>query len=171
MKINRRSHLQAVSLIVDRRLQRISNLALRVRDCVCARSTCCRGPASDQPSDDADDPWLTDDPARIESVIRVAKRAGAEGLWWRSLYLKLWLPRALHSVHPREFSHLAPCIDEFYGRHVYAPGHDDRMRTIFDRLRQRYGFAVSREPDEAMNVAMRPSGHTAPKQLSLMPTS
>jgi DNA repair photolyase len=175
MKINRRSHLQVnISLItVDRRLQRIlepraPRPGLRLRALNLLSRAGIRTNLLMMPMI----PGLTDDPARIESVIRVAKRAGAEGLWWRSLYLKPAAARRFIPFIRENFPHLAPRIDEFYGRHVYAPGaYDDRMRTIFDRLRQRYGFAVSREPDEAMNVAMRPSGHTAPKQLSLMPTS
>jgi hypothetical protein len=41
------------------------------------------------------------------------------------------------------------------------------MRAIFDRLRRRYGFAVSRERDESVNVAIRPTPGP-PRQLSLI---
>ena len=42
------------------------------------------------------------------------------------------------------FPHLADRIDMFYGRAEYAPqAYDDRMRRIFNRIRERYGFPIS----------------------------
>src|SRR5215472_8959064 len=116
-------------------------------------------------------PGLTDEPARIENVIRAAKRAGADGVWWRSLYLKPAAARRFIPFVRERFPQLAPRIDEFYGRHVYAPvAYDDRMRAIFDRLRVRHGFALSRERDESLNVAIRPPAKV-PEQLSLVARS
>jgi len=170
MKINRRSHLQVnISLItLDRRLQRLlepraPRPALRLRalnELVRAGIRCnlLMMPMI---------PGLTDEPARIESVIRAARRAGAEGVWWRSLYLKPAAARRFIPFVRERFPQLAPRIDEFYGRHVYAPmAYDDRMRAIFDRLRQRHGFALSRERDESVNVAIRPTAQV-PRQLTL----
>lgn len=169
-RINRRSHLQLnISLItLDRRLQRLlepraPRPALRLRalnELVRAGIRCnvLMMPMI---------PGLTDEPARVEAVIRAAKRAGADGVWWRSLYLKPAAARRFIPFIRERFPELAPRIDDFYGRHVYAPAaYDERMRVIFDRLRQRHGFALSREGDESANVAIRPTP-PVPKQLSL----
>jgi DNA repair photolyase len=171
-KINRRSHLQVnVSLItLDRRLQRIlepraprPGLRLRALNELVRAGIRCNILMMPMI------PGMTDDPARIENVIRAARRAGAEGVWWRSLFLKPAAARRFIPFVRERFPHLAGRIDDFYGRHVYAPAaYDDRMRVIFDRLRQRHGFAVSRERDEPVNVATRP-GNGASKQLALLP--
>ena len=174
MKINRRSHLQVnISLItLDRRLQRLlepraPRPALRLRalnELVRAGIRCniLMMPII---------PGLTDEPAGIETVIRAARRAGADGVWWRSLYLKPAAARRFIPFIRERFPQLAPRIDEFYARHVYAPAaYDDRMRAIFDRLRQRHGFALSRERDESVNVAIRPTAQV-PRQLSLVAPS
>ena len=170
MKINRRSHLQInISLItLDRRLQRILEpraprpaLRLRALNELARAGIRCNLLAMPMI------PGITDDPERIENLIRTAKRAGADGVWWRSLYLKPAAARRFIPFVRENFPHLAGRIDDFYGRHVYAPAaYDERMRAIFDRLRRRHGFAVSREPDEAMNVAIRPAT-VAPRQMSL----
>ncbi|HTR61538.1 MAG TPA: radical SAM protein [Candidatus Binataceae bacterium] len=171
MKINRRSHLQVnISLItLDRRLQRIlepraprPGLRLRALNELARAGIRCNILMMPMI------PGITDDPARIENVIRAAKRAGADGVWWRSLYLKPAAARRFIPFVRERFPHLAGRIDDFYGRHVYAPAaYDDRMRAIFDRLRRRHGFAVSRERDESVNVAIRPSSGP-PRQLSLL---
>jgi hypothetical protein len=46
-------------------------------------------------------------------------------------------------------------IDEFYGRAVYAPrGYDERIGTVFDRIRAKYGFTVDhRDRRERARVA------------------
>jgi DNA repair photolyase len=170
MKINRRSHLQVnISLItLDRRLQRIlepraPRPALRLRTVNLLARAGIRCNLLMMPMI----PGLTDDPARIESVIRAAKRAGADGVWWRSLYLKPAAARRFVPFIREHFPHLAPRIDEFFGRHVYVPAaYDDRMRAIFDRIRRRHGFAVSRDIDESVNVVSHPANR--PKQLSLI---
>ena len=174
MKINRRSHLQVnISLItLDRRLQRLLEpraprpaLRLRALDQLARAGIRCNilmMPII---------PGLTDEPAGIETVIRAARRAGADGVWWRSLYLKPAAARRFIPFIRERFPQLAPRIDEFYARHVYAPpAYDDRMRAIFDRLRQRHGFALSRERDESVNVAIRPTAQV-PRQLSLVAPS
>jgi DNA repair photolyase len=171
MKINRRSHLQVnISLItLDRRLQRLlepraPRPALRLRALNQLVRAGIRCNILMMPMI----PGLTDEPARIETVIRAARRAGADAVWWRSLYLKPAAARRFIPFIRERFPQLAPRIDEFYGRHVYAPAaYDDRMRAIFDRLRQRHGFALSRERDESVNVAIRPTAQV-PRQLSLV---
>jgi DNA repair photolyase len=171
MKINRRSHLQVnISLItLDRRLQRIlepraPRPALRLRALNELTRAGIRCNLLMMPMI----PGLTDEPARIENVIRAARRAGADGVWWRSLYLKPAAARRFIPFVRERFPHLAQRIDDFYGRHVYVPAaYDDRMRSIFDRLRQRHGFAVSHDRDESVNVTIRPSRGT-PKQLTLI---
>ena len=174
MKINRRSHLQVnFSLItLDRRLQRLlepraPRPALRLRALNELTRAGIRCNILMMPMI----PGLTDEPGRIENVIRAAKRAGAEGVWWRSLYLKPAAARRFIPFVRERFPQLAPRIDEFYERHVYAPAaYDDRMRAIFDRLRDRHGFALSRERDESVNVAIRPPAQV-PSQLSLVARS
>lgn len=167
-KINRRSHLQVnFSLItLDRRLQRIlepraPRPALRLRALNELARAGIRCNLLMMPMI----PGLTDDPARIENVIRAARRAGADGVWWRSLYLKPAAARRFVPFIRDHFPHLAPRIDDLYGRHVYAPAaYEDRMSAIFDRLRRRHGFAISRDRDKSTNLA----GDSAPRQLSLV---
>jgi DNA repair photolyase len=104
-------------------------------------------------------PGLTDDPASIESVIRGARRAGASEVWWRSLFLK---PSAAARFIPfvkENFPQVAPRIDDFYARAVYAPrAYDEHLSAIFDRLRTKYGFTIGhrerREP-ESVRAASR----------------
>jgi DNA repair photolyase len=88
-------------------------------------------------------PALNDTPTAIESVVRAARRAGANAVWWRSLFLK---PAAAHRFIPfvkERIPEIAGRIDEFYARAVYAPRiYDERTGAIFDRLRAKYGFIV-----------------------------
>ncbi len=91
-------------------------------------------------------PGLTDDPAAIESVIRGAQRAGASGVWWRSLFLKPAAARRFIPLIRERFPHLAGRIEMFYARAEYVPrAYDDRMGVIFDRIRARYGFPIDHE--------------------------
>jgi DNA repair photolyase len=114
-------------------------------------------------------PGLTDGPASIESVIRGARRSGAAGVWWRSLFLKPAAARRFVPFIRENFPEHAARIDDFYGRSTYAPRiYDDHLRTIFDRLKRKYGY----DPDithgeERMNekAASPPS---RPRQLDLM---
>jgi DNA repair photolyase len=86
-------------------------------------------------------PGLTDAPAAIESVVRAARRAGASAVWWRSLFLKPAAARRFIPFVKEHFPEVAERIDEFYARAVYAPrGYDERLGTIFDRMRVKYGF-------------------------------
>ncbi len=109
-------------------------------------------------------PGLTDEPAAIESVIRGAHRAGAVGVWWRSLFLKPAAARRFIPFVKERFPHLSERIDAFYAHAEYAPhAYDERMGRLFDRLRARYGFPIDHERYEARPpVVAQP-----PKQLSL----
>jgi DNA repair photolyase len=89
---------------------------------------------------------LTDAPTGIEAVIRAAKRAGASGVWWRSLFLKPAAARRFIPFVAENFPQLRERIDEFYGRSTYAPkSYDERISALFDRLRRKHGFAVDAE--------------------------
>jgi len=103
-------------------------------------------------------PGLTDAPAAIESVVRAARRAGASAVWWRSLFLKPAAARRFIPFIKEHFPEVAERVDEFYARAVYAPrGYDERLGTIFDRMREKYGFTVDhrdrRDRDEPARAA------------------
>ncbi len=110
-------------------------------------------------------PGMTDDPAAIESVIRAARRAGAGGVWWRSLFLKPAAARRFIPFVKERFPNLAGRIDAFYAHSAYAPrAYDERMGALFDRLRRKYGFPTSRESE----AARAPTVSEPPRQLSLV---
>ncbi len=110
-------------------------------------------------------PGLTDDPAAIESVIRGAQRAGASGVWWRSLFLKPAAARRFIPFVRDRFPHLAERIDMFYAHAEYVPrAYDDRMGVIFDRIRARYGFPIAHE----RRMAAQPAAASQPaRQMPL----
>ncbi len=110
-------------------------------------------------------PAITDDPAGIENVIRAAQKAGASAVWWRPLFLKPAAARRFIPFVKERFPHLADRIDMFYGQAEYVPqAYDDRMGRIFDRIRRRYGFPITHEPD-----GPQPPIHAdPPRQLSLI---
>jgi DNA repair photolyase len=112
-------------------------------------------------------PGLTDSPAAIESVVRAARRAGASAVWWRSLFLKPAAARRFIPFIREHFPEVSERIDEFYARAVYAPrAYDERLGSIFDRMRAKYGFIVDhrdrREPPHPPARAVAPG-----TQLSL----
>jgi len=156
--INRRSNFSVnISLItVKRRLQRVlepraPRPALRLRAIAELAAAGIRCNVLMMPMI----PGLTDDSPAIESVIRAARRAGASGVWWRSLFLKPSASRHFVPFIARNFPELADRIDQFYGRSTYAPrSYDDKLREVFDRLRRKYGFATTREvePEEGPPV-------------------
>src|SRR6266849_5510215 len=167
-KINRRSKLSVnFSLItLDRRLQRVlepraPRPGLRLRALFELARAGIRCNVLMMPMI----PGLTDDPAAIESVIRSANRAGASGVWWRSLFLKPAAARRFIPYVKERFPHLCGRIDAFYAHAEYAPhAYDERMARLFDRLRARYGFPIDHERymDKAPVVAQGAS------QLSLL---
>jgi DNA repair photolyase len=157
--INRRSNCSVnISLItVKRRLQRVlepraPRPALRLRAIAELAAAGIRCNVLMMPMI----PGLTDDGPAIESVIRAARRAGASGVWWRSLFLKPSAARHFVPFIGKHFPELAERIDQFYGRSTYAPrSYDDKLREVFDQLRRKYGFATTREtePEEGPRVA------------------
>jgi len=171
MKINRRSRLSVnFSLItLDRRLQRTlepraprPGLRLRALNELSRAGIACNLLMMPMI------PGITDDPIRIERVIRAAKFAGAEGVWWRSLFLKPAAARRFIPFVRERFPELAGRIDAFYGNAEYAPRqYDERLSIIFDKLRKRHGFPLSSdrmassspaalmEPPRQFTLAMR----------------
>jgi DNA repair photolyase len=112
-------------------------------------------------------PGLTDGPATIESVIRAAQGAGVANVWWRSLFLKPAAARRFVPFIRENFPEQAARIDDFYGHATYAPRvYDDHLRTIFERLKRKYGFDTdaSREHGSMREAASSPA--IAPRQLS-----
>jgi DNA repair photolyase len=96
---------------------------------------------------------LTDAPTGIEAVIRAAKRAGASGVWWRSLFLKPAAARRFIPFVAENFPQLRERIDEFYGRATYAPkSYDERISALFDRLRRKHGFTTDTERHPAVEA-------------------
>jgi DNA repair photolyase len=109
-------------------------------------------------------PGITDDAAAVEGVIRAARRFGASGVWWRSLFLKPAAARRFIPFVRESFPQLASRIDDYYGRQVYAPrAYDDELGQLFDRLRAKYGFAIARGDGEPEPTAPRATG----RQLAL----
>jgi DNA repair photolyase len=86
-------------------------------------------------------PGLTDDAAGIEGVVRAARRAGAAGLWWRSLFLK---PAAVRRFIPfirANFPEQGGRVAAFYEKSAYPPrSYDEYLGKIFDRVKRKYGF-------------------------------
>jgi DNA repair photolyase len=91
-------------------------------------------------------PGLTDSRQSIEAVISAARSAGAKGVWWRPLFLKPAAARRFIPFIRERFPHLAPQIDSFYSRAVYAPvDYEERIGAIMDRLRIKYGYSPTHE--------------------------
>ena len=166
-KINRRSKLSVnFSLItLDRKLQRIlepraPRPGLRLRALFELARAGIRCNVLMMPMI----PGLTDDPTAIESVIRQAHRAGASGVWWRSLFLKPAAARRFIPFVKERFPHLAERIDMFYAHAEYVPhAYDDRMRVIFNRIRERYGFPI----DNERYAIQPPAAPQPPRQAKL----
>jgi DNA repair photolyase len=91
-------------------------------------------------------PGLTDSRRSIEAVIAAAREAGAKGVWWRPLFLKPAAARRFIPFIRERFPELAPQIDAFYSRAVYAPtGYEEKVGAIMDRMRIKYGFTSTHE--------------------------
>lgn len=170
-KINRRSKLSVnFSLItLDRKLQRIlepraPRPGLRLR----ALSELSRAGIRCNVLMMPMIPGLTDASSAIESVIRAARRAGASGVWWRSLFLKPAAARRFIPFVSERFPHLAERIAMFYARAAYAPkAYDDRMGVLFDRIRARYGFPVEHESRMGCSAKQVTAAAHPPRQSSL----
>ncbi len=112
-------------------------------------------------------PRLTDAPTAIESVIRAARRAGAAGVWWRSLFLKPAAARRFVPFIRENFPEQVGRIDDFYGRSTYAPrAYDEHLSAIFTRLKRKHGFSTEVARDNRPVVQTAES--SSPRQLSLV---
>jgi len=148
-EINRRSHLSVnFSLItLNRRLQRIlepraPRPALRLAAIQKLTGAGIRCNVLMMPMI----PGLTDATVAIEGVIRSAWRAGASGVWWRSLFLKPAAARRFLPFIKENFPAAQKRFAQWYSRSAYPPrSYDDSLRPIFEHLKQKYGFHL---PDE-----------------------
>ncbi len=148
-RINRRSRLSVnFSLItLDRRLQRIlepraPRPGLRLRALMLLRQAGIRCNLLVMPVI----PGITDSEPALDAVVRAARLAGANGVWWRSLFLKPAAARKFIPFIADHFPHLSARIGAFYGRSAYAPkSYDERIGPIIDRIRQKHGFPIDRE--------------------------
>jgi DNA repair photolyase len=115
-------------------------------------------------------PGLTDDPSAIESVIRAGRRAGAAGIWWRSLFLKPAAAKRFIPFIRANYPDGRERINLFYERATYAPtAYDEYLRGIFDRLRRKYGYDPAAVRGEEMGGQETPSPKKpAPEQLTLI---
>jgi DNA repair photolyase len=115
-------------------------------------------------------PGLTDAPAAIEGVIRAARRAGASGVWWRSLFLKPAAARRFLPFIKENFPADQKRFAEWYSRSAYPPrSYDDSLRPIFDHLKQKYGFDPhdEREDREEVEQNSAPLEGSPPKNVQL----
>src|SRR6185437_10267232 len=170
-EINARSRLSVnLSLItINRRLQRIlepraPRPALRLRALAQLAAAGIRCNVLMMPMI----PGLTDAPAAIESVIRTARRAGATGLWWRSLFLKPAAARRFVPFICANFPEHAARIYDFYGRSTYAPRtYDEHLSAIFTRLKRKHGFTTDAARDHESTIPTA-ADSSPPRQLSLV---
>jgi DNA repair photolyase len=101
-------------------------------------------------------PGLTDASAAIEAVIRAAARAGASGVWWRSLFLKPAAARRFLPFVRKNFPENAGRLTEWFEGSAYAPrSYDKSLRPVFDHLKRKYGFLPDAAHDHGpqMDVA------------------
>jgi DNA repair photolyase len=117
-------------------------------------------------------PGLTDAPASIEGVIRAARRAGASGVWWRSLFLKPAAARRFLPFIKENFPAEDARFSAWYGHSTYAPrSYDDSLRPVFDRLKRKYGFEPAAERESGSEMEPQPlakENATHGTQLSLI---
>ncbi len=117
-------------------------------------------------------PGITDAPAAIEAVIRAASHAGASELWWRTLFLKPAAARRFLPFINANFPSEHKRYVEWYSKSAYPPPtYDASLQPVFDRLKKKYGFSASREPDDGPERHRRHDQPGAPSseasQLSL----
>jgi DNA repair photolyase len=118
-------------------------------------------------------PEVTDDLTGIEQMIRASRRAGAAGIWWRSLFLKPAAARRFLPFIRQSFPQHDARLSSFYSNATYAPrAYDEYLTHIFDRLKRKYGFDPGDSRDERLertklnDSALAAEGQ-APLQLSL----
>jgi DNA repair photolyase len=167
-EINRRSRLSVnFSLItLDRRLQRIlepraPRPGLRLRALMQLRQAGIRCNLLVMPVI----PGITDSGAALDSVVRAARMAGANGVWWRTLFLKPAAARRFIPFVEQHFPHLRGRIEAFYAHSAYAPrSYDQHLAPVFDRLRRKHGFPIDRERDRHE----QPDTQAPPMQMRLL---
>jgi DNA repair photolyase len=94
-------------------------------------------------------PGLTDAPTAIEAVMRAAQRAGASGIWWRSLFLKPAAARRFLPFIQENFPAEQKRFMEWYSRSAYPPSsYDNSLLPIFDHLKRKYGFDSRTEREQ-----------------------
>jgi DNA repair photolyase len=172
-EINRRSHLSVnFSLItLNRRLQRLlepraPRPALRLAAIQKLTGAGIRCNVLMMPMI----PGLTDAPAAIEGVIRAARRAGASGVWWRSLFLKPAAARRFLPFIKENFPADQQRFAKWYSRSAYPPpSYDDSLRPIFDYLKQKYGFHSHSERGDSAEVERAAASfeRSTPKNVQL----
>ena len=117
-------------------------------------------------------PGLTDDAAGVESVIRAARKAGASGVWWRSLFLKPAAARRFIPFIRENFPEHQARVTAFHERSVYAPRtYDEYLGEMFDRLRRKHGFDPRslRHPEMGSDNAREAEiPQAGPRQLSFV---
>ncbi|MBF6569238.1 MAG: radical SAM protein [Candidatus Binataceae bacterium] len=92
-------------------------------------------------------PGITDSEGSLDLLIAAASAAGANGVWWRTLFLKPAAARKFVPFIERNFPRLRERYDAFYATSAYAPrAYNERLGSVFDQLRRRYGFPLDREP-------------------------
>ena len=114
-------------------------------------------------------PGLTDAPSAIEAVIRAARRAGASGLGWRSLFLKPAAARRFLPFIKENFPADEKRFTDWYSHSAYPPhSYDSSLRPLFDRLKQKYGFGLHDEREDVAAEQTSTASGTKPLQLSLL---
>lgn len=113
-------------------------------------------------------PGLTDARVAIEGVIRAAQRAGASGIWWRSLFLKPAAARRFLPFIKDNFPAEQKRFAEWYSRSAYPPNsYDDSLRPIFEHLKRKYGFDSREEAEVGESSLPRVERRANGLQLSL----
>ncbi len=177
-EINRRSHLSVnFSLItLNRRLQRLlepkaPRPALRLAAIQKLISAGIRCNVLMMPMI----PGLTDAPTAIEGLVRAARRVGASGIWWRSLFLKPAAARRFLPFIKENFPAEQKRFAEWYSRSAYPPrSYDEGLQPIFDYLKRKYGFRPGGEGEgnteaEQASAPLDGNAHSS-QQLLLLNT-
>ncbi|MGH7987925.1 MAG: radical SAM protein [Candidatus Binataceae bacterium] len=114
-------------------------------------------------------PGITDDAAAVESVIAAARRAGACGVWWRTLFLKPAAARRFLPFASVNFPAQRGRLAGFYANSAYAPrAYDDELRSLFDRLKRKYGFDPEASRENRPLAPAAPAAVPRPVQLSFI---
>jgi DNA repair photolyase len=106
-------------------------------------------------------PGLTDDPARMEDVVRAARAAGASGIWANVLYLRPGTREHFMESLGRHWPELVPRYRELYAGGFYLP--KERVRPVQEKVQElSRRHAVAARPVEFLRPPPQP------QQLSLL---